>query len=84
MNPNGTGTTAMSSTTAPTPQRVIPLLQILHELEEITSALAVRLDPITNHVPSSADQNILAGTTVTQRLHQIGGSLQYLLDNIEL
>lgn len=82
MNPTNITTANYPINTA-TPQRVIPLLQTLHEIEEVTSALAVRLDPITNHVPSQAPANPTANT-VTQRLHQVGDALQYLLDNIEL
>lgn len=78
MQPQNTLTA--SATTA---QRVVPLLQALSRLEENVSALAMRLDPVTSHVPTqdSASPN---STSVTGRLHTLGDTLQYLLDNIEL
>lgn len=63
--------------------RVIPLLQSLSRVEELTSALAMRLDPITNHVPEPADKGPNA-PTITGRLNSVGDVLQYLLDHIEL
>lgn len=65
------------------PTRVVPLLQELSRLEETVSALAMRLDPITNHMPKQ-DSNDVPQSTVTARLHSLGDTLQYLLDNIEL
>lgn len=65
--------------------RVIPLLQGLSRLEELTASMAMRLDPITVHAsiasgsPDRPDSN-----TVTARINRLGDSLQYLLDNIEL
>lgn len=69
-----------------TPKNVVPLLSALSRAEENASALAMRLDPITQHVPiASADTGSgPAPMTVTSRLHQLGDTLQYLLDNIEL
>jgi len=64
-------------------ERVIPLLQSLSRLEELTSAIVMRLDPITNHAPSS-DSDAPSSNTVTARINRLGDSLQYLLDNIEL
>lgn len=68
---------------AATAQRVVPLLQALSRLEENVSAIAMRLDPVTNHVPS-ADSSMPPSNSVTGRLHTLGDTLQYLLDNIEL
>jgi hypothetical protein len=68
---------------AATAQRVVPLLQALSRLEDNVSALAVRLDPVTNHVPQS-DQNSLVSPSVTGRLQTLSVTLEYLLDNIEL
>jgi len=68
-----------------TPQKVVPLLQALNRAEELTSAIALRLDPITNHA-LAAPNNVPANTpmTVTGRINTLGDTLQYLLDNIEL
>lgn len=63
--------------------KVVPLLQALSRVEELSGALAMRIDPIVNHAPTPEtpqDQS----RTVTQRLQSLGDSLQYLLDNIEL
>lgn len=68
--------------TQTTAARVVPLLQSLSRLEEIVSALAVRLDPITNHSPT--EEKKLNSPSVTGRINQLGDMLQYLLDNIEL
>lgn len=73
-------TTTPSSLTA---QRVVPLLQSLSRLEELVSAMAVRLDPVTNHTPQSESSNLVS-PSVTGRLNNLGDTLQYLLDNIEL
>lgn len=62
--------------------RVIPLLQTLNRIEELTAAMALRLDPITNHTPAQDRPDY--PTTVTGRLQSLGDTLQYLLDNIEL
>lgn len=62
--------------------RVIPLLQTLNRIEELTGAMALRLDPITNHTPAQDRPDY--ATTVTGRLQSLGDTLQYLLDNIEL
>lgn len=72
--------TAIGSQT--TAQRVVPLLQAIGRAEDNVAALALRLDPITNHAPS--DSTVPTSTTVTGRLQQLGDTLQYLLDNIEL
>lgn len=64
------------------PAKAVPLLQSLNRAEEMASALAVRLDPITNHAPSQDKPPALP--TVTGRLTSLGDMLQYLLDNIEL
>lgn len=72
-----------SNSTSTTAARVVPLLQSLSRLEDLTSAIAMRLDPITNHVPSQ-DKAAPPSTTVTGRVNQLGDVLQYLLDNIEL
>lgn len=63
-------------------QRIVPLLQSLAHLEDTVAALALRLDPITNHTPSEDPQP--PSSTVTGRLNQLGDTLQYFLDNIEL
>lgn len=66
-----------------TPAKVIPLLEATRRIEELASAMAVRLDPITFHSPSTQDVPV-PPSTVTSRLQSVGDSLQYLLDNIEL
>lgn len=68
--------------TANTP-KVVPLLQSLGRVEELAQSLAIRLDPIVNHVPPQ-DKITTPNTTVTSRIHAVGDVLQYLLDNIEL
>lgn len=65
------------------PARVVPLLQALSRTEDLVSALAMRLDPVTNHTPTEQQVNP-PSTTVTGRINQLGDTLQYLLDNIEL
>lgn len=65
-------------------QRVVPLLQSLSRVEELVSALTMRLDPVTNHVPSADNKAALNSPTVTGRINGLGDTLQYLLDNIEL
>jgi len=67
-----------------TPNKVVPLLQQLGRLEEITSSLALRLDPITQHEPATDKAAANAPSTVTQRIASVGDTLQYLLDHIEL
>ena len=64
--------------------QVVPLLQQLNRVEEAMSALAMRLDPITNHTPTSENQSVAPSSSVTGRLTQLGDTLQYLLENIEL
>jgi hypothetical protein len=84
----GTGTVAQTnfigSSTAQASQRVVPLLQSLSRTEELVAALAMRLDPVTNHTPTATDKAALNSPTVTGRINQLGDTLQYLLDNIEL
>lgn len=64
---------------------VVPLLAQLARAEEMVQAIAMRLDPITNHVPTTASDKISEiSRTVTARLQTLGDTLQYLLDNIEL
>lgn len=70
------------SGTATAAQRVVPLLQALNRVEECAAALAMRLDPVTNHAPSPESAPTIP--TVTGRLNSLGDTLQYLLDNIEL
>ena len=66
-----------------TPAKVIPLLAGLSRLEELSSALVMRLDPITDHpTPDKPTEPI--PNTVTFRINRLGDSLQYLLDNMEL
>lgn len=74
----------MEQTSGLTPAKVVPLLQALNRAEELTSAIAMRLDPITQHVPSKNDVPANAPQTVTGRINTLGDTLQYLLDNIEL
>lgn len=64
--------------------RVIPLLQGLSRLEELTASITMRLDPITNHTATVANNPEPMSNTVTARINRLGDSLQYLLDNIEL
>lgn len=71
------------TSSATTAQRVVPLLQALSRLEDNVSAIAIRLDPVTNHVPTDSKSE-LNSPSVTGRLHILGDTLQYLLDNIEL
>lgn len=73
------------TSTATAQKPVIPLLAQLARAEELTQAMSMRLDPITNHVPKNAsDLPNDMPRTVTARLQGLGDSLQYLLDNIEL
>lgn len=65
------------------PSKVVPLLSELARAEDLVSLLAMRLDPIVNHVPSDPKSDALR-ITVTARLNGLGDALQYLLDNIEL
>lgn len=65
-------------------QKIVPLLQALSEVEDKVSAIALRLDPIVNHSPSTAVDKAFPQTTVTGRLQTLGDTLQYLLDHIEL
>lgn len=74
---------SISSTTASPAQRVVPLLAELQRTEELAAALAMRLDPITNHAPQEGQKEPVT-PTVTRRINQLGDTLQYLLDNIEL
>lgn len=74
--------TLVGSTTAA--QRVVPLLQALSRLEDNVSAIAMRLDPVINHVPTDSNSSQLNSPSVTGRLNTLGDTLQYLLDNIEL
>lgn len=74
--------TSTQSTLA-APQRVIPLLQSLNRLEGNVAAITLRLDSVTNHVPSQ-DSVDPPTSTITGRLNTLGDTLQYLLDNIEL
>lgn len=69
-----------------TPQKVIPLLLALSRIEDLVSLTAVRLDPITNHVPANdaGSGTLTSPSTVTGRINSLGDALQYLLDNIEL
>lgn len=76
----------MDSTTTGTAiaqNKVVPLLQALGRLEEIAGAIAVRLDPITQHEPAT-DKAMQSPVTVTGRINSVGDTLQYLLDHIEL
>lgn len=66
-----------------TAQRVIPLLQAMARVEDLASALALRLDPIVQHAPKEQDDRPISNT-VTSRVNTVGDVLQYLLDNIEL
>ena len=69
--------------TTASPQKVVPLLQQLNRVEELVSALSLRLDPITNHEPLNNEKQSTT-PTVTGRIAGIGDVLQYLLDHIEL
>ena len=69
--------------TTATPDKVVPLLGALNRVESLTSVLALRLDPIVNHVPLN-ESDKTGSNTVTYRLTTVGDALQYLLDNIEL
>lgn len=64
-------------------ERVIPLMQALNRVEDNVSAIALRLDPIVNHAPST-QTDAPKSNTVTGRLQTLGDALQYLLDNLEL
>ncbi len=75
---------SMSTTSSTPAQRVIPLLQSLSRLEELTAALSMRLDPITQHAGLAQDKANPPTNTVTSRINNVGDTLQYLLDNIEL
>jgi hypothetical protein len=79
---NETNYVASATTTTSLSQKVVPLLQALNRAEELASSLAMRLDPIVNHV--QAQDKPPVGPTVTSRIHAVGDVLQYLLDNIEL
>ena len=72
-----------STATAINTPKVVPLLQALGRIEELSQSLAMRLDPIVNHVPQQ-DASAPPTNTVTSRIHAVGDVLQYLLDNIEL
>lgn len=72
------------SSTLATPAKVVPLLQALSRAEDLVSALALRLDPIVSHSPTAENAQKMTTNTVTGRLHQLGDTLQYLLDNSEL
>lgn len=76
-------TTTGFSTATTSAQRVVPLLASLQRTEELAASLAMRLDPVTNHAPRQ-DQANPPTNTVTSRINQLGDTLQYLLDNIEL
>ena len=82
-NPHNGANITIGTSLSPTPAKVIPLLEATRRVEELTSALAIRLDPITDHSPTTADVQAPA-STITSRLQSVGDSLQYLLDNIEL
>lgn len=71
-------------TPATSAQKIVPLLQALNRAEDNAAALALRLDPIVNHVPSPSAGDLPISPTVTNRLNSLGDTLQYLLDNIEL
>ena len=66
------------------PQKVVPLLAQLGRAEDLVGSIAMRLDPITQHVPEKAESTVPVSQTVTARLQGLGDRLQYLLDNIEL
>jgi hypothetical protein len=66
------------------PNKAIPLLQQLGRVEELVSAIVMRLDPITNHEPQNELSKQATTNTVTGRLASVGDGLQYLLDHIEL
>lgn len=71
-----------SLASASTATKVVPLLQALNRAEELTGALAMRLDPITQHAPNDNDKP--PASTVTSRIDRLGDTLQYLLEHIEL
>lgn len=73
-----------TASTSATPSKVVPLLAGLNRIEELTSSLAIRLDPIVVHGGSPDQSQPPVSNTVTTRIHQVGDALQYLLDNIEL
>ena len=73
-----------NNTLGVTPTKVVPLLQQLSRLEEITSSLSLRLDPITQHEPSTQGEEKQSPFTVTGRIQTVGDVLQYLLNHIEL
>ena len=68
------------------PAKVVTLLDQLVRVEDLTSSLVIRLDPI---IDRSNDSNSSptpspSSQTVTGRLSQLGDVLQYLLNRIEL
>jgi hypothetical protein len=69
--------------TAVDPSKVGPLLAQLNRVEDLTSTLSMRLDPITVHHPTEQTDKV-PNNTVTNRLQSVGDALQYLLDSIEL
>jgi hypothetical protein len=82
MQPQNTLAGAPIGTATPA-QRVVPLLQAVNRAEELVAAIAMRLDPVTNHEQQSGTPQPTS-PTVTGRINQLGDTLQYLLDNIEL
>lgn len=83
MNPTYTNTDPQTAGAQLT-KSVVPLLGQLSRLEDLTNALAVRLDAITVHEPTSTASANQPSQTVTARLTALGDTLQYLLDHIEL
>lgn len=73
----------MDNNSSATAARIIPLMQELNRVEDHVAALVSRLDPIVSHVPQQDNVNPPT-SSVTGRLHSLGDSLQYLLDNLEL
>lgn len=60
------------------------LYSALNRAEENAGALAMRLDPVTQHTTPPENQLSVPLITVTSRINALGDTLQYLLDNIEL
>lgn len=73
----------LENQTASSATKVVPLLQALNRAEELAGSLALRLDPITQHLPQDSDKSPYT-QTVTGRLTALADTLQYLLENIEL
>ena len=78
--PSDTNATLTNTTIAASKES--PLMSELKHVEDLVSSLVLRLEPVTNHMPS--EDKAPTSNTITGRLRQVADVVEYYLTHIEL